>query len=414
MEDKYESADNIKVFLWNPSIDHLTYYTWLALQSLLSTPISFVLGRLENEIRKAQAWKQINLDKFNPIVIPSHKLLSQGIQLLKKNPDAIHIFQAFRGSEGYNYFPLIMFALRRGIKVVVLDEAYTTTPVGYFHDENPLLARFKTLIRPWLRQSIGTIVNLLSTSQKPCVLPLSLIAKKQFIEAGFAPDTLFPFGYFVPRQQVTLDKKNPTDTLRIIFVGALIFRKGIDILLDSLEKLHDQGYSVTLDIYGAGNPPKINLSNLQIHYKGTLPFDQIQGAIAEHDILILPSRHDGWGVVVNEALLQGVPVILSNRVGSKCLIESTDAGLVFESENIIDLAEKIKMVIDHPLLLQELTENARKVGKDIIPEIGAQYFLDTLLFYFFKIGYCPSAIWSKATSKVNEELPTGEVINQQV
>jgi glycosyltransferase involved in cell wall biosynthesis len=384
--------DNLKLFIWNPSIDHLQYYLWLALRSLVQRPVTFVLGSPENKIRRAQDWKQVDLKELNPILIPPQKLLREGIGLLRENSDAIHVFWAFRGAEGYNYFPLILFALSRGIKVVVLDEAYTTSPVGYFRDENPLMANFKTWVRPRLRRFMGLAINWFPN--KPCIMPLSIIAKKQFINAGFAPNTLFPFGYFVPKQQCC-NSNISSSTLRLIFVGALIFRKGYDILVEAVRELCEQGFRITLDIYGSGDSQKINSSNISICYKGTLPFDQIQGAIAEHDILILPSRHDGWGVVINEALLQGVPVILSNRVGAKCLVEFTGAGLVFESENISDLAGKMKMLIENPLFLQELKENARKVGDQILPEMAAQYFLDTLSYYFCNTGFRPSAIWSK-------------------
>ena len=383
--------DNLKIFIWNPSIEHLQYYLWLALRSLVEEPVTFVLGSSENKIRRAQDWKQVDLQELDPILIPPQELLSTGIELLRQNSDAIHIFQAFRGAEGYNYFPLILFALSRGMKVVVLDEAYTTSPVGYFRDENPLKAHLKTWVRPRLRRFIGVAIN--RFPNKPCIMPLSIIAKQQFIDAGFTPKTLFPFGYFVPKQQCSCDSHISSNTLRLIFVGALIYRKGYDILVEAVRELCEQGFRITLDIYGSGDSQKVNSSNPTIRYKGTLPFDQIQGAIVEHDILVLPSRHDGWGVVVNEALLQGVPVIVSNRVGAKQLIEASGAGLIFESENVHDLAEKIKMIINKPEFLDELKSKASEINQWILPEKGAQYFLEVLKYYFYQFGSKPSAIW---------------------
>ncbi len=397
MVEKYEHVNEVKIFIWQPSMDHLQYFTWLALRALIRSPITFVLGSLENHIRKTQDWKPVDLNKLDPIVIPPDKLLRKGINLLRNNSEAIHVFQAFRGGQGYNYFPLILFALRKGIKVVVIDEAYTTSPVGYFHDENIFLSRFKTCVRPLLRRFIGISVNVFSRSNKPCLLPLSIIAKDQFVKAGFDPNSLFPFGYFVPRQQ-TYGKYNDTsETLRLIFVGAIIYRKGLDILGEAVRVLYEQGYKISLDIYGSGDLEKQNFSSLPIRYKGILPYDEIQAVIAEHDILILPSRHDGWGVVVNEALLQGVPVIVSSRVGAKQLAEATNSGLVFESANVNDLVEKIRMVVDDPTLLNEMRRRASQVGQLILPENGARYFWDVLMFYFFTIGSTPSAIWCRET-----------------
>lgn len=385
--------NEIKIFIWQPSIEHLQYFTWLALQLLISSPIKFIVGTLENKIRKNQKWKLVDLQELHPVLLPREKLWKTGLKLINENTDAIHIFWGFRGANGYNFFPLIVYALRKGAKVAVIDEAYSTSPVGYYHDENIFYSYVKVWVRPWLRYSMARVLNAVSGVYKPCVIAHSIIAKKQ-LEAGFSPETIFPFGCFVPRQEVVLTDESKPDSLRLIFVGALICRKGLDILVDAIRDLCKHGYRVQLDVYGSGNTEKIQFAGLPIYYKNTLPFDQIQAVIAEHDVLVLPSRHDGWGVVVNEALLQGVPVIASNQVGAKCLLESSGAGLVFESENANDLAEKIKVLIKNPLLLKELQVNAIKAGEEILPEKGARYFLDVLLHYFYGIGSRPSALWS--------------------
>jgi glycosyltransferase involved in cell wall biosynthesis len=380
-------------FIWHPSLDYHQYYTWLVFRSIAQKTVSFVLGGSETKIRKAQGWSKVDLDLLSPIFVPPENLWKDGMRLLRENSNAVHVFQSFRGGEGYNYFPLILYALRKGIKVVVMDEAYSTSPVGIFQDENIFLSHFKNWVRPRLRHFYAKSISAASKSQKPCIAPLSLMAKRQFIKDGFDPETLVPFGYFVPKQQI-VKNNTPSDSLRLVYLGSLIHRKGIDILTKAVRELHEQGYKIELDMYGSGDPQKVGLPNIPIQHKGILPFDRVQAVIAEYDILVLPSRHDGWGVVVNEALLQGVPVILSSRVGAKCLVESTGAGLIFESENIGDFVEKMKMLFENPLILQELRENAGKVGKEILPEMAARYFLDSITFYFSKIGAQPSAIWS--------------------
>jgi glycosyltransferase involved in cell wall biosynthesis len=172
----------------------------------------------------------------------------------------------------------------------------------------------------------------------------------------------------------------------------MIERKGLDILEQAIKLVHDQSYKVELDIYGSGS---LNLKypDLPISYKGTLPYYEIQTAIAEHDILILPSRHDGWGAVVNEALFQKVPVIVSDRVGSKCILEACGAGLIFRNEDYRDLAEKIKQIVDDPDLYISLQDKASQVGTLILPEAGARYFVDVLEYYFFSHGVRPDALW---------------------
>ena len=65
--------------------------------------------------------------------------------------------------------------------------------------------------------------------------------------------------------------------------------------------------------------------------------EQVRQELLKSDVLILPSKFDGWGCVVNEALQCGLRVIVSDACGAHSLIqENHDLGEVFESENWAD------------------------------------------------------------------------------
>ena len=118
--------------------------------------------------------------------------------------------------------------------------------------------------------------------------------------------------------------------------------------------------------------------------------------IAKYDALVLPSRHDGWGVVVNEALLQGVPVIVSDHVGAKCLVElSSRAGLVFRCDEVDDLISKIRRFVFDSDLRDDMRKSAADIGERILPENAASYMYDVLNYYYQKKGRRPGAFWVK-------------------
>jgi glycosyltransferase involved in cell wall biosynthesis len=392
-----QNMKSLKIFIWQSSIEYHEYYTWLSLHSLMEEKgiATFVLGQLENDIRKAQGWKAVDLTKLNVIFLPSKKLWKDGKKLIKENPDVIHVFLGFRGTKkGYDFFPLILYALMRKTKVTVINEPYSISPVGYFNDDHPLLAYTSVWVRPILYRVMALLINLFSKGGTPCLLPISLIAKEQFRKSGFEAASMFPFGWFVPQLNKPHAQHQKSISLRIIYVGAMNKRKGADILIEAVKLLQSQGYTLILDLYGPGDRQKYDDLGASICYKGLLPFEAVQSTMQKYDLLIIPSRHDGWGVVVNEALLQGVPVISSNRVGSKQLLEASGAGLIFESENVNELVEKIKLLMENPGVLDELQRRASQIGQSILPEKGAQYFLDVLQYYFYKIGSRPSAIWN--------------------
>jgi glycosyltransferase involved in cell wall biosynthesis len=81
------------------------------------------------------------------------------------------------------------------------------------------------------------------------------------------------------------------------------------------------------------------------------------GHYAEADALLLPSRFDGWGLVVHEGLASGMPVVVSDACGAADLIESSGCGKVIPAGDEIALAEAISWVV-------ELTPQERKSIRD--------------------------------------------------
>jgi glycosyltransferase involved in cell wall biosynthesis len=283
------------------------------------------------------------------------------------------------------------------VKTATLNEPYSIGFDGYFHDEPFVISRLKVKMRPILYRLTASLIKGISRGKQPCIFTLSLIAREQFIRAGFDERTLFPFGYFVARKNnVGMPKKEEKSDLKLVFVGALIKRKGVDIAVQAVETLYKKGYQISFDLYGSGDPSIFcSPSSACVHYKGVIPLGEAQSVIAQYDLLMLPSRHDGWGLVVNEALLQGVPVIVSDHVGAKCLVETSGSGLIFRNNDLDDLAIKIESVLLNSNKLKILKQNALEMAPQISPEVAAQYLVDVFKDYFFEnnLGVKPNAIW---------------------
>jgi glycosyltransferase involved in cell wall biosynthesis len=382
----------MEVILWAPDMNHQHAETWAAFQSLIQKPIRVITWSLLDKTRKDQGWIYKEYEGLKTEVLNKNKWWSEGTTLINKNPDAIHVFVGFWTIRAF--YLLFLYALSRGIKTAVLNEPYSISCNGYFREEPFILSWIKVKFRPFLYQFTASIVKFLSRANPPCILPLSLIAKEQFIQAGFQPQSIFPFGYFVSKNYLSSPPKKCDGKLKMVFVGALLKRKGVDVVAQAVETLSKQGIQISLDVYGSGNPDIfISPSSNCVRYKGLIPQGQAQKVIAQYDLLILSSRHDGWGLVVNEALLQGVPVILSDRVGAKCLIESSDSGLLFKSEDVGDLAKKIKSLAIDGSRIESLKRNTALVAPNILPGVAAEYLMAVFNYYFFNEGNKPSAIW---------------------
>ena len=159
---------------------------------------------------------------------------------------------------------------------------------------------------------------------------------------------------------------------QLLFVGALTQRKGFHMLIEACRQ---RGYELL--VVGDG-PLRNELPNVQ--YAGSIPYARLPELFARAGFLIMPSLADEWGVVVNEALAAGVPVIgsvYSQAVDE--LIEDGVNGWRFEptgAGSIIKAIDRALAVDDEQLLL--MREHARATSLRLDPgEAGAR--ITTLL-----------------------------------
>jgi len=228
------------------------------------------------------------------------------------------------------------------------------------------------------------------------VFAISSKAVNQFRAMGFKGERIFPFGYFVPATTYDDVAYLPCDVsaaLRLVFVGSLIERKGLTTLLEAMKQCRDSDVDVLLDVYGPGRPPGPEAIPPGVDFRGVVSFGQAQLVVRNYDVLVLPSLHDGWGVVVNEALLQGVPVIVSDAVGARTLVEKSGAGALFVASDSDGLARVISDLARAPQLLEQWRKAAANFQRQLSPEVAANYLYDCLLFVSGASKGKPDALW---------------------
>lgn len=134
-----------------------------------------------------------------------------------------------------------------------------------------------------------------------------------------------------------------------LFVGQLIERKGIPELLKAFTFLQEKRSDCSLLIVGNGILEKEikNLKVPNIRHLSHREYNQMPEVYAAADCLILPSKEEVWGLVVNEAMASSLPVIVSNRVGaSEDMVVPGRTGYTYQSGNIHQLREYMELMID--------------------------------------------------------------------
>jgi glycosyltransferase involved in cell wall biosynthesis len=93
---------------------------------------------------------------------------------------------------------------------------------------------------------------------------------------------------------------------------------------------------------------------------------------AEANVFVLPSLHDGWGVVVNQAVSAGMAIIASDTVGAAVDLVSENAnGLIFPNQNEEALTTAMRFFAEHSESICRFGQASRALGPDLCPEQGA-------------------------------------------
>ncbi len=156
------------------------------------------------------------------------------------------------------------------------------------------------------------------------------------------------------REMLQMSKK-----VILLSVGRFIEGKGFDLLLKvatlmteiEIYLIGDEAPKEYLDIMR-----KNNITN--IHFVDFCDFKKLKLYYHASDFFVLPTRGDTWGLVINEAMASGLPVITTNKcVAGIQLIKDGVNGYIVESDNINELIDKIKILADNKKLRKEMSRN---------------------------------------------------------
>ena len=135
--------------------------------------------------------------------------------------------------------------------------------------------------------------------------------------------------------------------------------------------------NATLDIYGKGDIAAADLPE-GVRYCGVLPPDQPIPVMAEADVVVVPSLFDGWGVVVNEAILAGTPVVASDAVGAAAMVRKWDCGRIFPAGDEQSLAALLEQLARDRAQLAQLRRATQALAPQLHPKVAARFLRDSI------------------------------------
>ncbi|PMG97747.1 glycosyltransferase [Vibrio breoganii] len=173
------------------------------------------------------------------------------------------------------------------------------------------------------------------------VIVQSDLAVKQFKYLGVNTRKIKKFNYTISKDRIIKESsKKQSDIATFVYLGRFEKVKGVDLVLHAAKYCSDNNIKAHFTLVGSGTLEShirnyISQFGLEKTLDVRLPIDNanVVSELSNYTALILPSIYDGWGVVVNEALSAGIPVIVSNKAGSSDLIKNSECGFIFDGKD---------------------------------------------------------------------------------
>lgn len=145
--------------------------------------------------------------------------------------------------------------------------------------------------------------------------------------------------------------------MKVIAVGVLREEKNYAYLLEIFSFLKD--HNIRLDVYGGGDKTAyekiVAEKKLNVRFMGQ--HDQVHTVFKNYDLFILPSKFEGFGLSIFEAMASGVPVMISNLDSLKSIVG--DHAIYFDLDNAEKAAQQIKAIYLYQTDINSMAEKAK-------------------------------------------------------
>lgn len=250
-----------------------------------------------------------------------------------------------------------------------------------------------------IKRSLKKIFRWPITKLSAGILAIGSMAAKTYSEAGIDKKHIYIFPYVegIKKFQISLAKKyqrrkdidnkfKTQDKILFLYTGQLIARKGVKYLLRAFTMLKYEYNNVALLILGNGERETKLKKYVQeqsisdIHFLGFIQPTQIPYYFTSADVLVFPSLDDGWGLVINEAMSAGLPIISTTKVGAAIdLVQQGGNGFLVETNNSEALYQAMKFFVKYPEKIISFGGKSKFIIENWTPEKSAKKLLLIIL-----------------------------------
>jgi len=287
----------------------------------------------------------------NPLSIISYVFKVRKV-ISEYRPDVVHVHNNLSFLTGF-------FATRfRGVRVVYTLHALRLYSSSYFDR-----------ISKWL--SIKGTDRFIAISES---------VKKDFLCGSISPDSVVVVPNGIDLKEFSVSRRN--DNIPVLVCVARLDHdiKGQDILIKALSIVKERIPAFRCQLIGAGSSRSfleqmvkdLGLTE-EVSFMGVR--NGVAALLSQSDLFVLPSRYEGFGIVILEAMASGLPVIVSNIDGPAEIVADGRDGLHFQSGDHRDLADKIEALLVDKNLRKRMAEASLRRVRDYSIEVMYDRYL---------------------------------------
>lgn len=221
-------------------------------------------------------------------------------------------------------------------------------------------------------------------------LAIGATASDDFVRWGIKPNKIAHLPYSISGVEWRAPDQGIADFSAgrrvFLYVGSLYRGKGVDLLIDAFAQIASMSPEWCLVLVGndrtngqyARQANRLGIAE-RVLFRGVIPSTNIGSAFSAADVLVLPSRYDGWGMVVNEAAAMGLPLVVSDAAGAAWhVVDHAVNGFRFTSGSVRALHQAMSAYVDAPELLAPHGQASKRIFASQASDVMAQRFLSIL------------------------------------
>lgn len=340
-EDRVDSEDRVLLFHNVPSPYRLPIFEHLATECDLD--VVFLRGNEDYREWDADlsefdfSYKFLPNINFGPFAI-NYTLL---FELLHGEYDTYVIGDTKHGLLTTSI--AVLFGKVTGVNIV-LWSGWLSTDFSTGVESKSLIRGSATKVYRQVRNSLQRFLYPLADG----FLSYSSLTTQYLINRGADPDSIVEGGQVMPAENLPSPSDEVEEENIVLFLSYLQRRKGIDILLDAWERVDTGDWKLV--IAGSGSYEDQIQSRAKeddtVKFEGYVQGTDKANLYRSARIFVLPTLHDPWGLVINEAVYYDTPVITTQAAGASDFVEDSECGVVIREDDSEVLADALEMMVN--------------------------------------------------------------------